>query len=323
MKKLLCLILTLTLSLFAVTAFGCGGKKDNGNQIKIGILQVATHSALDDARKGFKDTVDAWAKANGKTIKYEEKNANGDSNNEITFAESLITSKCDLVLGIATSSARALANSSEKTPTLFTAVTDPEGENLIRSNVTGTSDLNPVAEQIALIKEIVGDGCDKIAFLYNSSENNSVLQFNLAKAKCAELGIELVGKTASAASDIQTVVESIDSSFDAVYIPTDNLMASNGSLICSILSSKGIPTVAGESGMCEDGEAVATLGIDYYKLGVQTGKMAIKVLSGEKAISEIPFEFYNQPSTFFINEVNALACGLTQAKIDALKANHA
>ena len=321
MKKLLCLLLTLTLSLATLTAFGCGSK--NENEIKIGILQVATHSALDDARQGFKDTVDAWAKANGKTVKYDEKNANGDASNELILAESLITAKCDLVLGIATSSARALANASEKTPTLFTAVTDPEGEQLIRSNVTGTSDLNPVADQIALIKEIVGDGCDKVAFLYNSSENNSVLQFSLAQAKCSELGIELVGKTATAASDIQTVVESIDQSFDAVYIPTDNLMASNGSLICSILSAKGIPTVVGESGMCEDGEAVATLGIDYYKLGVQTAEMAIKVLSGEKAISEISFEFYNQPSTFFINETNALACGLTQAKIDALKANHA
>lgn len=320
MKKLLSLVLALTLSLLTLTAIGCGGNDEN--TIRIGILQVATHTALDDARKGFEDTLNAWASENGKTIVFDRQNANGDANNELSLAESLVVSKPNLILGIATSSARALANATDKIPVLFTAVTDPEGENLIRDNVSGTSDLNPVAEQIALMKEI-NAGCKKIAFLYNSSENNSVLQFNLAKQTCTELQIEIVGKTASQASDIQTVVESIGSDFDAVYIPTDNLMASNISMICSILHAKGIPTIAGESGMCEDGEAVATLGIDYYKLGVQTAKMAIKVLSGESEIKNVDFEFYGEESSFFINEENALSAGMSQASIDALKSAHA
>ncbi len=320
MKKLFALLLAVSLSLVTLTAVGCGNKDEN--TIRVGILQVATHTALDNARQGFEDALTAWAIENGKTVEFIRENANGDANNELSFAESLVTAKSDLLLGISTSSSRALANATEKIPVLFTAVTDPEGEQLIRNNVTGTSDLNPVADQIALIKAMVGD-CKKIAFLYNSSENNSVLQFQLAKAKCTELGITLVGKTATQASDLQTVVESIGADVDAVYMPTDNLMAANMNIICSILHAKGIPTVAGESGMCSDGEAVATLGIDYYKLGVQTGKMAIKILSGEKAVSEIPFEFYGEQSSFFINEGNAKSAGFTQEQIDALKATHA
>ena len=212
MKKIISLLVCLMLTITALTAIGCGDKDEN--KIRIGVLQVATHTALDNARQGFEDTLTAWATENGKTVEFTRENANGDANNELSFAESLVTAKPDLVLGISTSSSRALANATEKIPVLFTAVTDPEGEQLLRNNVTGTSDLNPVADQIALIKAMVGD-CKKIAFLYNSSENNSVLQFQLAQKKCTELGITLVGKTATQASEIQTVVESIGSDFDA------------------------------------------------------------------------------------------------------------
>ena len=318
MKKFISLLLALTLSLALISVVGCG--KEDKNAIKIGILQVATHSALDDAREGFEDTLKAWAKENGKTITFECQNANGDANNELTMAEKIVASKPNLVLGISTSSSRASANLTEDIPVLFTAVTDPVGEELIRNNVTGTSDINPVGDQIQLIKDIVGD-CKKIAFLYNSTENNSVMQFRLAQAKCTELGIELVEKTANGVSDIQIVVESIDNSFDAVYVPTDNLMASNASLFCPILHSKGIPVIAGEAGMCEDEECLATLGINYYKLGVQTAQMAIKILNGESA-KNIEFESYKDKNEFFINPTNAQVLGLSQSIIDSLNAKY-
>ncbi len=316
MKKLLSLLLVLVTSLaLVILPTACAG--DDGT-VNIGVLQVATHSALDNAREGFKSVVDAWAKENGKTVKYNEQNANGDPANEMTIAESMAASSPDLMLGIATSSARALANATGKIPVLFTAVTAPSEENLLRDNVTGTSDMNPVADQVALISDLV-PGITKIGFLYNSSENNSRIQFELAKAKAADLGVELVEYTASQSSDIQTVVESIPSDVKAVYIPTDNLMAENMQIICSILAPRGVPVVPGESGMCEDGEGTATLGIDYYELGKQTGKMAISILSGEKNVKDIEFEYYLQNSSFFINEVNAKAVGLTDAQIAALK----
>ena len=321
MKKLASLILaTLTAFTLIFTATACGGN-GNTNEIHIGILQVATHSALDSARLGFKEVVDAWAKENGKTIVYDEQNANGDPTAEVTIAEGLAAKNPSLMLGIATSSARALANSTGKIPVLFTAVTAPAEENLLSDNVTGTSDMNPVAEQIALIKEI-NPNVKKIGFLYNSSENNSRIQCELAKAKCQELDINLVEFTASLSSEIATVVESIPSDVEAVYIPTDNLMAENISLICNILHSKQIPVIGGEEGMCGDEGAVATLGIDYFELGKQTGEMAVAILSGAKNVKDIEFQYYNQDPSFFINETNALAAGLSQSLIDALKANH-
>ena len=133
------------------------------------------------------------------------------------------------------------------------------------------------------------------------------------------MNVEIVGYTASLSSEITTVVDSIPTSVQAVYIPTDNLMAENATTICSALHAKGIPVIAGESGVCDDGEAVATLGIDYYELGKQTGAMAVSILSGEKQVSNIAFEYYNKESSFFINEVNAKTVGLTNEQIQALK----
>ena len=320
MKKILSLLLTAVLALtLGISAVACGGQ---GDAINIGILQVATHSALDDARLGFKEVLTAWAEENGKKIVFNEQNANGDPNNEVTIAESMVAKNPSLVLGIATSSARALANATGDIPVLFTAVTAPVQENLIRDNVTGTSDLNPVAEQIALIREI-NPQAKKIGFLYNSSENNSVIQYNLAQAKCEELGgLELIPYTASLSSEISTVVESIPSDVDAVYVPTDNLMAENIASICSTLHAKGIPVIGGESGVCEDGEAVATLGIDYFELGKQTGAMAVAILSGEKTAKDISFEYYNKQPSFFINEENAAAAGLSENLIASLKAKY-
>ena len=280
MKKLISIILaSLTALTLTVSATACND--DNPNEINIGILQVATHSALDSARLGFKEVVDAWAKEKGKTVVYNEQNANGDPTAETTIAEGLAAKNPDLMLGIATSSARALANSTGKIPVLFTAVTAPEEENLLADNVTGTSDLNPVAEQIALIKEI-NPSVKKIGFLYNASENNSKIQCELAKDKCTKLGITLVEFTASLSSEISTVVEAIPADVDAVYIPTDNLMAENIKLICSILHAKQIPVISGESGMCEDEEAVATLGIDYFELGKRLGTFGYSVAKKRK-----------------------------------------
>ncbi len=322
MKKLLSFMLTAIMACSLLFTVGCNTKDEN--TIYVGVLQVATHDALDNARKGFEDTLTAWATANGKKVEFNRQNANGDSQNELTLADSIFSTNPDLVLGIATSSARALVNAaSTSTPVFFTAVTDPASENLVRENSAGTSDMKPdlVAEQIALIREI-NPNADTMGFLYNSSENNSVTQFQLAQDKCRELGINLIPFTATQSNDIATVVDSI-SNVDAVYVPTDNLMAENITLICSILHEKNIPVIAGESGMCDDGEAVVTLGIDYYELGVQTAQMAIKVLNGEVNISGLGFEFFNKELSFFINETNALTAGLSQSLINSLKSAHA
>ena len=320
-KRLLCAALIAVCAMGTMLTTGCGGKKAD---YKIGVLQVATHTAMDAAREGFTETLNKWAADNGKTIDFDLQNAQGDSNNEKTMASNLVAGKCDLLLGIATSSARALSTATTKIPVLFTAVTDPVIGNISGENVTGTSDMAPIARQIDLIGKIVPN-LTKIGFLYCGGEENSQKQVQLAKERCAEIGLATQDFTVTATSDIQQVVESIGSDIQAVFIPTDNLLAANMRLACDILTPKGIPVIAGENGMCEDDEALATLSIDYKKLGVQTAEIAIRILNGEKA-SAIPFEYYNQESTFVINEKNAArlleknsALKITATDIAALK----
>lgn len=320
-KRLLCAALVAVCAMGTMLTTGCGGKKAD---YKIGVLQVATHTALDAAREGFTETLNKWAADNGKTIDFDLQNAQGDSNNEKTMASNLVAGKCDLLLGIATSSARALSTATTKIPVLFTAVTDPVIGNISGENVTGTSDMAPIAKQIDLIGKIVPNVA-KIGFLYCGGEENSQKQVQLAKERCAEIGLATQDFTVTATSDIQQVVESIGSDIQAVFIPTDNLLAANMRLACDILTPKGIPVIAGENGMCEDDEALATLSIDYKKLGVQTAEIAIRILNGEKA-SAIPFEYYNQDATFVINEKNAArlleknsALKITATDIAALK----
>ena len=326
-KRLIGAVLaTVSCICVAVSATSCGKAADT---ITIGVLQVATHTALDNARDGFVETLEKWAKDNNKKIEFDLQNANGDQNNEKTLADALISKKCDLLLGIATSSARELSSATTKIPTLFTAVTDPVVGNITGVNVTGTSDMAPIAQQIDLIKEIVPD-CKKIGFVYCGGEENSQKQIDLAKEECDKIGVAYETFTATATSDINDVVSKINpEDIGAVYIPTDNLFAANMRLACNILTPNGIPVVAGEAGMCEDDEALATLGIDYKKLGAQTAEIAIRILSGEKP-SDIKFQYYNQNATFVINERNAAtllaknsALKITAADIANLKAKYA
>lgn len=299
LKKLLTVLLTGITAVSAATATSCGKKAD----ITVGILQVNTHDALDKAKNGFIDTLKDWAKSKGKTIAFDVKNAVGDTNNETSLAKSIVASKPDLALGISTSSATKLANNTTKIPVLFTAVTDPSSVGLAgRANVTGTSDMNPVEAQIALLRKIVPD-CKKIAFLYNPGEANSETQVKRAKAVCDEAGIKYADYTVDSASNVSAVAASING-VDAVYIPTDNLLAANMSNVQrKLINEKKIPVIVGEAGMCDVG-GLATVSIDYYQLGVQTAEMAIKILEGKKP-ADIPFENYQKETAVRVNEENA------------------
>ena len=284
-----------------VVETSCKKKTD----ITVGILQVGDHDALNKSRQGFIDTLNKWAKSKNKTIKFDAKNALGDGANESTYARTLVASKPDLLLGIATSSANKLANNTTKIPVLFTAVTDPVSAGFsTRSNVTGTSDMNPVEAQISLIKTIIPD-CKKIGFFYNINEVNSQTQVNMAKRVCDSLGISYPKDdyVVDVASNISTVAASING-VDAVYIPTDNLLAANMSNVQrKLINEKKIPVIVGEAGMCDVG-GLATVSIDYYQLGVQTAEMAIKILEGKKP-ADIPFENYQKETAVRVNEENA------------------
>lgn len=265
-----------------------------GEQFKIGILQLMEHDALDNARNGFLDALAEGGYTEGEKIVVDVQNAQGDQSNLKTMSQKFVNDKEDLILAIATPAAQSVAAETQEIPILATAITDYPEAGLVESNevpnvnLSGTSDRTPVKEQLALLKQILPD-IKKVGIMYNSSEANSEIQARSAIEACEDLGLEYQEGTVTNVNDIQQVVQSIVGDVDALYIPTDNTFASAMPLVASITDVEKVPVICGENGMVKGG-GLATVGIDYYKLGQQTGKMAIRVLEGED-ISKMPVEF--------------------------------
>ncbi len=269
-------------------------QSEDGEQIKIGVLQLMEHDALDNARNGFVDALAEGGYVDGEKIVIDVQNAQGDQSNLKTMSQKFVNDKEDLILAIATPAAQSVAAETQEIPILATAITDYPEAGLVSSNeepnvnLSGTSDRTPVKEQFALLKQILPD-VKKVGIMYNSSEANSEIQARSAIEACEELGLTYQEGTVTNVNDIQQVVQSIVGDVDALYIPTDNTFASAIPLVASITDVEKVPVICGENGMVKGG-GLATVGIDYYKLGQQTGKMAIRVLEGED-ISKMPVEF--------------------------------
>jgi len=199
-----------------------------------------------------------------------------------------------LVLAIATPAAQSIAGKTTEIPILATAVTDYEAAKLVDSidapggNVTGTTDMNPIKEQIELLVKLAPNA-KTIGLLYTSSEENSIVQANIAKEVIEGLGLSHVEVTVTNSNDVQQATQSIVNQCDAIYIPTDNTFASAMPVVHGVTAESKTPVVCGESGMVANG-GLATLGINYYDLGYQTGLMAVKVLNGEANPATMPIE---------------------------------
>ena len=262
----------------------------DGKLFKIGVIQLVQHEALDSANKGF------FAALDDAGIEYEadQQNASGEQANCLTIAEKLVNDGNDLILAIATPAAQAVAGVTEDIPILLTAVTDPAASGLVSDNaepgvnVSGTSDLTPVKEQIELLQQLCPDA-KTVGVLYTSSEDNSVLQAGLAKQYIEAAGMEYVEMTVTGTNDVQQATQSIVKKCDVIYIPTDNTFASAIPTVYGVVSESKTPVICGEAGMVESG-GMATLGINYYDLGYQTGLMAIKILKGEAEPATMPIE---------------------------------
>ena len=207
----------------------------------VGILQLVQHVALDLSNKGFQDQLSARMAAAGKTVTILDENAAGDQANNTTIAETFVSKKVDLIYTIATSSSQAAAAATTEIPVLFCAVTDPVSAGLVDSmdvpggNVSGVSDINPVADQIDLIAELLGKEDIKIGLLYTSSEANSVFQIDLAKKECDAKGYAYEVKGIGDINDIEAAFVALRAAgVDAIYIPTDNVLANGASNIHSI-----------------------------------------------------------------------------------------
>lgn len=303
LKKFLSLFLSAAILTMALA--GCGTESpstdDNSgtqstDKIKIGVIQFVQHGALDAAYEGFVEALKKGGYVDGENIEIDYQNAANDQSNCQTIADKFINDGKDLILAIATPAAQAVAMKTTDIPILVTAVTDPESAGLVVSNadpqrnVSGTSDLTPVDKQMGLIKQILPDA-KKVAILYTSSEANSVFQADLAKSAAAELGLETVDATVSNSNEIQQVVASIVDSVDAIYTPTDNMIAAGMATVGLAANEAKVPVICGEEGMVEAGGLI-TYGINYKNLGIMTGEMAVKVIEGAD-VSKMPIEYLN------------------------------
>ncbi|MBQ0039224.1 MAG: ABC transporter substrate-binding protein [Treponema sp.] len=303
----------LTLVLAALAMAGTTAMAKKQKVIKIGAIQLVEHPALDASYKGFVDGLKDAGYEDGKNIKIIYENAQGEQANCVTIADKLVSQRCDMIFAIATPAAQAVANKTETIPVLITAVTDPKTAGLVESNekpgtnVTGTSDLTPCAAQIQLLKRLVPNA-KKVGMLYCSSEENSRFQINLAKAECDKQGLKYVDATVSNTNEVQQVVQSLVGKVDAIYTPTDNMIASTMATVSLVTTPAKIPVIVGEDGMCQGG-GLATFGINYYELGKQTAKMAVEVINGKKP-RNMPIQYLDK-CDFSYNKETAAALGIT------------
>ncbi len=298
MKKIIAFLLIIT-TLFSL--LGCQKKKglkekyENNEVINISIVQLLTAPPLDDARLGIIQALNDAGFIEKKNIKITLYNPENNTSSLKQMVTSAIK-ESDLIFAIATPVAQSLAKEAEKqgsnVPIIFTAVTDPVSSGIIDNSekpgkkVTGTSDMNPVADQVDLFKALNASN-KKLGFIYTSSESNSIIQLNLAKAKAKELDIELVIQAIASVNDLGTAVQSlINSGVDAIYLPTDNTISANASVVINETNLRHIPTICGEESFLTVGGTI-TLGINYKELGILTGQMAVEVIKGEKEIESM------------------------------------
>lgn len=297
-------MMTMTL---AVGVAACGASKDapaantdnaaeagetaDGETYKIGVIQYTQHPALDASNEGFFAALDEAG------IKYEadQQNAAGEAASCDTIADTLVNNGNDLIFAIATPAAQSVAGKTTEIPIVLTAVTDPAESGLVDSNdapggnVTGTSDLTPIKEQMDLLMEILPE-TKTVGILYCSAEPNSVLQADMAKKALTDLGVGYADYTVSSSNEIQTVVESAVGKVDALYAPTDNLIASGMATVSMVANENGLPLICGEEGMVNEG-GLATYGINYFELGYLAGQQAVEILTNGASPAETPIGY--------------------------------
>ena len=278
----------------------------------VGIVQLVPHVALDAATQGFKDALE---EALPGQVKFEEGVGAGDSATWTPIVTNFVASNVDLIMANATPALQAAAAATADIPILGTSVTEygvaldiDNFDGLVGSNISGTSDLAPLDAQAAMVKEWFPD-TKTVGLIYCSAEANSQYQVDEIQKLLEAQGIVCTQYPFADSNDMAAIVQTAADNSDVIYVPTDNTAASNAGIIDNICRPAGVPVIAGEEGLCA-GCGVATLSISYYDLGVATGKMAAKILTGEAKIEEMPIG-YAETVTPKFNEVICTELGLT------------
>lgn len=246
--------------------------------VKIGISKLMAHPALDSIEKGIKD----YLLENGIDADVETQNANGDISTAVSIAQLFNTEKKDLVVGIATPTAQALANTFEDIPVVFATVTDPESAGLSGlENVAGTSDMVPVEEHLKIIEEVTG--AERIGMIYTSGEANGITLMEAMKEACEKNGVELITASVSNSSEVKMAAESIIDRVDAMYEATDNTVISAIAAVSEVCMDNSVPLFSADVTSSFDTDVLIAGGFDYYASGKLTGEVIRRMLNGEEA----------------------------------------
>ena len=297
MKKIIALLLAACL-VFALCACGSTAPK----KFTVGVCQLVQHPALDSATQGF---IDALKEELGDAVEIDNQNASGDIAACATICNGFVASKVDLIMANATPAAATAS-----IPVLGTSITEygvaldlKDFNGTVGGNVSGTSDLAPLDQQAQMIIDLFPEA-KNVAILYCSAEANSVYQADVVEAYLEGKGLNVDRLTFADSNDVALVTQTACASADVLYIPTDNVAASCAEAIGNVAEPAGIPIITGEVNVCKVC-GVATLSIDYYNLGITTGKMAAKILKGEAKVGEMPVEYFENPVKMFNQELAA------------------
>lgn len=315
----------MAVMLAALTLGGCSSSKNaNKDVVHIGILQYVEHPSLSAARKGFVAELKKEGYADGKNLKLDYENAQGDQSNLQTISTNLLSNN-DLVLGIATPAAQTLSNLSTDVPVLFTAVTDPVSAKLVKTMenpegiATGTSDMSPISKQVELLQKVMPN-VQKVGIMYTTNERNSEVQVEEAKKEFAKAGIDVLTKGISSTNDVQDTAKSLMSQTQVLFIPTDNMIVSAISLITELSKEMKVPVVGGSADIVEQG-VLFTYGANYEALGRQTAKLAVRIIKGED-VSKVSAEY---PKTLNVvandDMAKTLGIDLTSIKDESTEAS--
>jgi putative tryptophan/tyrosine transport system substrate-binding protein len=301
---------------------GCGSQPssnstevDTDKQYTIGVTQIVEHPSLDIAFEGFKKALADNGFTEGENVKYDVKIAQGDMSNNASIGTDLVSKKVDLIFANSTPSAQGALNATKDIPIIFTSVTDPLGAQLVQTmespggNVTGTTDTHPEAipSMVKFIKEQFPN-VKKIGFVYNSGEQNSVAQIEMVEKALEEAGLESVKVSVATSAEVKQAAESLIGRADALYMISDNTVASALESVLQVLYDKDIPMFAAETDSVGRG-CFAGYGFDYFDIGYEAGQMAAQVLKGEKTPAELPVQ-YPQKLKLVINKKAAAEMGI-------------
>jgi len=313
-KSFMLVLMAFVLVLFA----GCGAKTtteggssagtpapaanapEAAKKVKIGISQIIEHPSLDEARKGFLAALKDNGFIEGENLEIDYKNAQGDPPTQATIAQKFVSDKKDLILGIATPTAQAIAQATQATPegknipVLFTAVTDAQVAKLVQSNekpggnVTGTVDMKP--EAVVKLMEFIAKnvpGVTDVGIVYSPSEANSVVNVKMAEDALTERGLKVVKAAATNTNEVQTAAQQLVGKVQAIYVPSDNTVVGALDTVIQVADKNKIPLFVPEKDSVQKGGAIS-YGFEYYDLGYATGKMAVEILKNGKKPADIP-----------------------------------